>query len=159
MRSKLARSKKDAGAKPCAARVCGLLRLDLPFCNSNPQHLDLNKKWRHIGQSPVCLHSSFQSDNLLVEHYELFLHHHVFVVVSEEPVFEPTAFPDFIEKVCQRIPLVQSSAEYILNAAGAAVGYDVVHITTSLVQRCPCGSVFIFAGQFLSPLGAVVDSE
>lgn len=31
--------KKDAGAKPCAARVCGLLRLDFPFCNSNPQHL------------------------------------------------------------------------------------------------------------------------
>lgn len=31
--------KKDAGAKPCVARVCGLLRLDFPFCNSNPQHL------------------------------------------------------------------------------------------------------------------------
>ena len=31
--------KKDAGAKPCAARVCGLFRLDFPFCNSNPQHL------------------------------------------------------------------------------------------------------------------------
>ena len=31
--------KKDAGAKSCAARVCGLLRLDFPFCNSNPQHL------------------------------------------------------------------------------------------------------------------------
>ena len=31
--------RKDAGAKSCAARVCGLLRLDFPFCNSNPQHL------------------------------------------------------------------------------------------------------------------------
>ena len=31
------------------------------------------------------LHSSFQSDNLLIEHYELFLYHHVFVVVSEKP--------------------------------------------------------------------------
>ena len=31
--------KKDAGAKSCVARVCGLLRLDFPFCNSNPQHL------------------------------------------------------------------------------------------------------------------------
>ena len=31
--------RKDAGAKPCVARVCGLLRLDFPFCNSNPQHL------------------------------------------------------------------------------------------------------------------------
>lgn len=31
--------RKDAGAKSCVARVCGLLRLDFPFCNSNPQHL------------------------------------------------------------------------------------------------------------------------
>lgn len=31
--------RKDAGAKSCAAMVCGLLRLDFPFCNSNPQHL------------------------------------------------------------------------------------------------------------------------
>ena len=31
--------KKDAGAKLCAARVCWLLRLVFPFCNSNPQHL------------------------------------------------------------------------------------------------------------------------
>ena len=31
--------RKDAGAKSCAARVCGLLRFDFPFCNSNPQHL------------------------------------------------------------------------------------------------------------------------
>ena len=31
--------KKDAGAKLCAARVCRLLRLDCPFCNSNTQHL------------------------------------------------------------------------------------------------------------------------
>ena len=31
--------RKDAGAKSCAARVCGLLRLDFPFCNSNSQHL------------------------------------------------------------------------------------------------------------------------
>ena len=31
--------RKDAGAKSCVARVCGLLRLDFPFCKSNPQHL------------------------------------------------------------------------------------------------------------------------
>lgn len=31
--------RKDAGAKSCVARVCGLLRLDFPFCNSNPRHL------------------------------------------------------------------------------------------------------------------------
>ena len=30
---------KELEAKSCAARVCGLLRLDFPFCNSNPQHL------------------------------------------------------------------------------------------------------------------------
>ena len=34
------------------------------------------------------LHSSFQSDNLIIEHYELFLYHHVFVVVSEKPVYD-----------------------------------------------------------------------
>ena len=57
------------------------------------------------------------------------------MVVSEKPVFETAAFPDFIEKVRQGIPLVQSAAEYILDAAGAAVGYDVVHIPACLVQR------------------------
>ena len=31
--------KKDAGAKPCAARACGFLGLDFPLCNSNPRHL------------------------------------------------------------------------------------------------------------------------
>ena len=81
------------------------------------------------------------------------------MVVPEEPVFELTAFPNFIEKVRQGIPLVPSATECVLDAAGAAVGYDVVHIPACLVQRCPCGSVFILAGQFLSPPGAVVDSE
>ena len=81
------------------------------------------------------------------------------MVVSEEPVFKLATFLGFIEKVRQSIPLVPSATEYILNAAGAAVGDDVVHIPACLVQRCPCGSVFILAGQFLSPLGAVVDSE
>lgn len=81
------------------------------------------------------------------------------MVVSEEPVFETAAFPNFIEKVRQSIPLVPSIAECILDAAGAAVGYAVVHIPACLVQRCPCGSVFIFAGQFLFPPGAVIDSE
>ena len=65
---------------------------------------DLNKKWRHICQSRVRLHSSFQSDNLLVEHYELFLHHHVFVVVPEEPVLESAVFPNLIEELRQGIP-------------------------------------------------------
>lgn len=81
------------------------------------------------------------------------------MVVSEEPVFETAAFPNFIEKVRQGIPLVPSATEYILNVAGAAVSYDVVHIPACLVQRCPCDPVFIFAGQFLFPPGAVVDSE
>lgn len=81
------------------------------------------------------------------------------MVVSEEPVFETAAFPNFIEKVRHGIPLVPSATEYILNAAGAAVGDDVVHIPARLVQRCPCVQVFLFAGQFLFPPGAVVDSE
>ena len=55
------------------------------------------------------------------------------MVVSEKPVFELTAFPDFIEKVRQRIPLIQSSAEYVLDTAGTAVRDDVVYILTS----CP----------------------
>ena len=79
------------------------------------------------------LHSSFQSDNLLIEHYELFLYHHVFVVVSEKPVFEAAALSDFIEEVCQCVPLVQPAAEYVLDAAGTAVRDDVVYILTS----CP----------------------
>lgn len=37
--------RKDAGAKSCVARVCGLLRLDFPFCNSNPQHLVMMDEW------------------------------------------------------------------------------------------------------------------
>ena len=58
----------------------------------------------HIGQSLVRLHSSFQSDDLFIEHYELFLHHHVFVVVSEEPVLESAALSNLIEEVRQGIP-------------------------------------------------------
>ena len=81
------------------------------------------------------------------------------MVVSEKPVLESASLSNLIEKVCQGIPLEQPAAECVLNAAGAAVGYDVVHITTSLVQRCPCGSVFIFAGQFLFPPRPVVDAE
>ena len=79
------------------------------------------------------LHSSFQSDNLLIEHYELFRYHHVFVVVSEKPVFEAAAFSDFIEEVCQCVPSVQPTAEYVLDTAGTAVRDDVVYILTS----CP----------------------
>ena len=81
------------------------------------------------------------------------------MVVPEEPILESATFPNLIEKVRQSIPLIQSSAECILDAAGAAVSYDVVHIPACLVQRCYCGSVFILAGQFFFPPGAVVDSE
>lgn len=38
----------------------------------------LNKKWRHIDQLPMCLHLSFQLDNLLIQHFHLqflFQHH------------------------------------------------------------------------------------
>lgn len=115
------------------------------------------------GGTPInrsaCLHSLFQSYDLLIQHHKFLLHHHVFMVVPEEPVFETAAFPDFIEKNRQGIPLVQSTVECILDAAGAVVGYDVVHIPACLVQRCYCGSVFILAGQFLFPTGSVVNSE
>ena len=105
----------------------------------------------------LCL--LFQPYDSLIQHHKFLFHHHVFMVVSEEPVFETAAFPNFIEKVRQGIPLVPSATEYILDATGAAVGYDIVHIPACLVQRCLCSSVFIFAGQFLFPPGAVVDSE
>lgn len=73
------------------------------------------------------------------------------MVVSEEPVFETAAFPNFIEKVRQGIPLVPSATEYILNVAGAAVGYDVVHIPPCLIQRFPCSFASIHTGQLLFP--------
>lgn len=104
------------------------------------------------------LHSSFQSDDLLIEHYELFRYHHVFVVVSEKPVFEAAAFSDFIEEVCQCVPSVQPTAEYVLDTAGTAVRDDVVYIPASLVQRFSCGLVFRIVGQFLFPPGVVIDS-
>ena len=63
------------------------------------------------------LHSSFQSDNLIIEHYELFLYHHVLMVMPEEPVLESAAFLNLIEEVCQRISLVQSSTEGVLDTA------------------------------------------
>ena len=105
------------------------------------------------------LHSSFQSDNLLIEHYELFRYHHVFVVVSEKPVLESASLSNLIEKVCQGIPLEQPAAECVLNATGAAVGDDVIYIPPCLIQRFPCGFVFILAGQFLFPPRPVVDTE
>ena len=104
------------------------------------------------------LHSSFQSDNLIIEHYELFLYHHVFVVVSEKPVLESASLSNLIEKVCQGIPLEQPTAECVLNATGAAVGDDVVHVPTCFVQCFSCGPVFVLAGQLLFPPGAVIDS-
>ena len=106
----------------------------------------------------VCDNSSFQSDNLIIEHYELFLYHHVFVVVSEKPVLESASLSNLIEKVCQGIPLEQPAAECVLNATGAAVGDDVVHVPTCFVQCFSCGPVFVLAGQFLFPPGAVIDS-
>ena len=105
------------------------------------------------------LHSSFQSDNLLIEHYKLFRYHHVFVVVSEKPVLESASLSNLIEKVCQGIPLEQPAAECVLNAAGAAVGDDVVYIPASLVQRFSRGLVFRIVGQFLFPPGVVIDTE
>ena len=81
----------------------------------------------------MCLHSFFQSDDLLIQHGEPIFHHHVLMVVSEKPVFEAAAFSNFIKKVRQDIPLVQSTTECILDAAEAAVGYDVIYILT----HCP----------------------
>ena len=89
------------------------------------------------------LHSSFQSDNLIIEHYELFLYHHVFVVVSEKPVLESASLSNLIEKVCQGIPLGQPAAECVLNATGAAVGDDVVHRPADRVEVSPCLIIFL----------------
>lgn len=55
------------------------------------------------------------------------------MVVPEKPVFEAVAFSNFIKEVRQDIPLVQSTTECILDAAEAAVGYDVIYILTN----CP----------------------
>ena len=55
------------------------------------------------------------------------------MVVSKKPVFEAATFSDFIEEVCQCVPPVQPAAEYVLDAAGTAVGYDVIYILT----HCP----------------------
>lgn len=79
--------------------------------------------------------------------------------MPEEPVLESAAFPNLIEEVCQRISLVQSSTEGVLDTAGAAMGNDVIYITPCLIQRFPCGFVFILAGQFLFPPRPVVDAE
>ena len=81
------------------------------------------------------------------------------MVMPEEPVLESAAFPNLIEEVCQRISLVQSSTEGVLDTAGAAMGNDVIYITPCLIQRFPCGFVFILAGQFLFPPRPVVDAE
>lgn len=66
---------------------------------------------------PVCLRSLFQSHDPLVQHHELLPHHHVFVVVLEESVLEPASCPILVEEVGQNIPLVQVSAEHLLDAA------------------------------------------
>ena len=55
------------------------------------------------------------------------------MVVPEKPVLEAAAFSNFIKEVRQDIPLVQSTTECILDAAEAAVGYDVIYILT----HCP----------------------
>ena len=102
--------------------------------------------------------SLFQPYDLLIQHHKFLFHHHVFMVVPEEPVFELASLSNLIEKVCQGIPLEQPAAECVLNAAGAAVGDDVVHIPTCFVQCFSCGPVFVLAGQFLFPPGAVIDS-
>ena len=69
----------------------------------------------------VCLCSLLQSDDPLVQHHELLPYHHVFVVMPEEPVLEPALCPILVEEVGQNIPLVQVSAEHLLDAARAAV--------------------------------------
>ena len=55
------------------------------------------------------------------------------MVVPEKPVLEAAAFSNFIKEVRQGISLVQSTTECILDAAEAAVGYDVIYILT----HCP----------------------
>ena len=106
----------------------------------------------------MIFHSLFQPYDLLIQHHKFLFHHHVFMVVPEEPVFELASLSNLIEKVCQGIPLEQPAAECVLNAAGAAVGDDVVHIPTCFVQCFSCGPVFVLAGQFLFPPEAVIDS-
>ena len=64
----------------------------------------------------------FQPDDLLIEHYELFLHHHVFVVVSGEPVLQSAALLNLTEEGRYGIPLEQPVAECIPNAAGEQGG-------------------------------------
>ena len=81
------------------------------------------------------------------------------MVMPEKPVLEFAAFLNLIEEVCQCISPVQSSAESILDTAGAAMGNDVIYIPPCLIQCFPRSFVFIHAGQFLFPPRPVVDAE
>lgn len=77
-------------------------------------------KWQEEGavpkHSPFFL--SFQFYDLLIQHGVFFLHHHVVMVVTEEPVAEPAPLPNLIEEVGQRVFLVKPSAEDVLNTGG-----------------------------------------
>ena len=56
----------------------------------------------------------------LLQHDELFLHHHVLVVVPEEQALESAELSNLIKEVRQGIPIEQSVAEFVLNTTWTA---------------------------------------
>ena len=122
---------KDARGKSCVATVfitssntCAKMIFFSSISNKSSRGNDAEPSFPR-------LFLLFQADDLLMQHHKFLLHNHILMVVPEEPVFETAAFPDVIEKVRQSIPLVQSAAECILDAAGAAVGYVIFMLTYS----------------------------
>ena len=67
------------------------------------------------------------------------------------------SFLHLLQEIREPIRLVVA-ASHEGDAGGSAVGDDVVQVPTCFVQCFSCGPVFVLAGQFLFPPGAVIDS-
>lgn len=96
---------------------------------------------------------------LLPEKNVLLIDHFVIMVVSEQPVVEFGSILDFLKEVGQAIVNISAVAYYILDAAGRAVGDDVIHLVMGPLQVVPGFFVFSVRRQLLLPPGPVVDPE
>jgi len=63
---------------------------------------------------PAESFSSFQPDDLFVQHNEVFCYDHILMVMSKKTFSEPASLPHFVEKVCQGIPFVQSAIDVLM---------------------------------------------
>lgn len=97
--------------------------------------------------------------HLLPEQDKAVIYHFIVMIMSEQPAIKVCLVSEFFQKIGQVIVDKSSVAQCVFDAAGGAMGDDVVHVIVGLFQVALRFLILRRAWKFFFPPGVVVDPK